>query len=142
MFEKIKLIYGKIRFFRFKVTWQDGNDLRIAECLDREEANAIKDMLKRININSEITETEIPPHLKEYDGILFDGTFEEAIFFVNGCGKYSPILLEIERLKSELTASDYQAIKYAEGLITEAEYQPIKEARQAIRDKINELEGN
>ena len=43
-------------------------------------------------------------------------------------------------LKEELAASDYKAIKYAEGLITAEEYEPIKEARQELRNKINELE--
>lgn len=43
-------------------------------------------------------------------------------------------------LKEELAASDYKAIKYAEGLITAEEYEPIKAERQAIRDRINALE--
>ena len=46
----------------------------------------------------------------------------------------------IEMLKSELAATDYKAIKYAEGWLTEEEYAPIKAARQAIRDEINALE--
>lgn len=43
-------------------------------------------------------------------------------------------------LKSQLYATDYKAIKYAEGWLTEEEYAPIKAERQAIRDRINELE--
>ena len=46
----------------------------------------------------------------------------------------------IEMLKAELESTDYKAIKYAEGWLTEAEYAPIKATRQAIRDKINALE--
>lgn len=46
----------------------------------------------------------------------------------------------IERLKAQLTATDYKAIKYAEGLISEEDYTPIKAERQALRDRINELE--
>lgn len=46
----------------------------------------------------------------------------------------------IAELKGLLKSSDYQAIKYAEGLISEKEYKPIKEQRQAYRDEINELE--
>ena len=38
-------------------------------------------------------------------------------------------LLEIEVLKLELRESDYKAIKYAEGLISEEDYKDIKEAR-------------
>lgn len=43
-------------------------------------------------------------------------------------------------LKSELAKTDYQTLKYAEGLISEEEYAPIKAQRQAYRDEINELE--
>ena len=46
----------------------------------------------------------------------------------------------IEMLKSELASTDYKAIKYAEGWLTEEEYAPIKASRQAIRDEINALE--
>ena len=47
---------------------------------------------------------------------------------------------QIQDLKRLLQDSDYKAIKYAEGLITEQDYEPIKELRQSYRDKINELE--
>jgi hypothetical protein len=50
-------------------------------------------------------------------------------------------LQRIEQLKAELAASDYRAIKFAEGLLTMAEYAPIKEHRQSLRDEINKLEG-
>jgi L-alanine-DL-glutamate epimerase-like enolase superfamily enzyme len=46
----------------------------------------------------------------------------------------------IEMLKSELASTDYKAIKYAEGWMTDEEYAPIKAARQALRDEINALE--
>lgn len=46
----------------------------------------------------------------------------------------------IERLKDELHASDYKAIKHSEGLISEEDYQPIKEERQSIRAEINKVE--
>lgn len=47
---------------------------------------------------------------------------------------------EIGKLKSLLSGTDYQAIKFAEGLISEADYAPIREQRQAWRDQINDLE--
>lgn len=50
------------------------------------------------------------------------------------------IIPQIMALKEELSASDYKAIKYAEGLITAEEYEPIKAERQAIREQINALE--
>jgi hypothetical protein len=46
----------------------------------------------------------------------------------------------IEELKQQLFASDYKALKYAEGWISAEEYAPIKAERQALRDEINELE--
>lgn len=51
-------------------------------------------------------------------------------------------LLEIEGLKLELRETDYKAIKYAEGWISEEDYKLIKEDRQRIRNRINELEND
>ena len=50
------------------------------------------------------------------------------------------IIPQIMALKESLSATDYKAIKFAEGLISAEDYAPIKEARQELRDKINELE--
>ena len=47
---------------------------------------------------------------------------------------------KIAELKEELAQTDYQAIKYAEGCIDEAEYAPVKAKRQEIRDTISSLE--
>lgn len=47
---------------------------------------------------------------------------------------------KIEKLKQELANTDYQAIKYAEGLINEYDYLQIKNQRQSWRDEINRLE--
>lgn len=47
---------------------------------------------------------------------------------------------QIALLKAELSKTDYKAIKYAEGWISEEDYAPIKAERQALRDRINELE--
>ena len=53
-------------------------------------------------------------------------------------------LSEIERLKSELQDSDYKVIKCAEALTIGAEMPydvaSLHKVRQALRDKINELE--
>ena len=52
--------------------------------------------------------------------------------------------MEIERLKSELQESDYKVIKCAEALTIGAEIPydvaSLHKERQALRDKINELE--
>lgn len=46
----------------------------------------------------------------------------------------------IAELKGLLSNSDYQAVKFAEGWISEEDYAPIKAQRQAWREEINELE--
>ena len=48
--------------------------------------------------------------------------------------------LEITQLKKQLSDTDYKAIKYAEGQISEDEYSEIKSERQGYRDRINYLE--
>ena len=54
------------------------------------------------------------------------------------------LLSEIERLKSELQASDYKVIKCAEAICLNAEMPynmtALHKERQALRDKINKLE--
>ena len=47
---------------------------------------------------------------------------------------------KIAELKYKLSQTDYQAIKYAEGQITEEEYAPIKAQRPEWRNEINLLE--
>ena len=46
----------------------------------------------------------------------------------------------IQQLKQYLADTDYQAIKYAEGRMTQEEYAPISNQRQMWRDEINRLE--
>lgn len=47
---------------------------------------------------------------------------------------------EIAELKQKLKDTDYMAIKYAEGQITESEYAEIKTKRQEWRNRINQIE--
>lgn len=47
---------------------------------------------------------------------------------------------DIAGLKQILASSDYKALKYAEGQISEEDYAEIRDQRQSLRDKINELE--
>ena len=47
---------------------------------------------------------------------------------------------QIFELKQKLTQTDYKAIKYSEGLLTDEEYAEVKAQRQAWRDEINRLE--
>ena len=50
------------------------------------------------------------------------------------------IQYKINEIKAKLSQTDYQAIKYAEGFISETDYAPMKALRQAYRDEINRLE--
>ena len=54
------------------------------------------------------------------------------------------LILDIESLKSELQESDYKVIKCAESMAVGAEMPynmtELHKVRQALRDKINELE--
>ena len=47
---------------------------------------------------------------------------------------------EMNYLKLMLSQTDYLAIKYFEGWISEEEYAETKATRQAYRNRINELE--
>lgn len=46
----------------------------------------------------------------------------------------------IAELKQKLSETDYMAIKWAEGFLSDSEYAPMKVLRQAYRDEINQLE--
>ena len=47
---------------------------------------------------------------------------------------------QIRELQDKLSATDYQALKYSEGWITEEDYTEIKANRQSWRDAINQLQ--
>jgi hypothetical protein len=51
-----------------------------------------------------------------------------------------PYRQKINELKRKLSATDYKAIKYAEGLISEEDYAPIKAERESYRVQIRENE--
>lgn len=54
--------------------------------------------------------------------------------------KSEVIQQEIAELKSQLDATDYKCLKYVDGALTDEEYAEVKEERQSLRDRINELE--
>ena len=58
--------------------------------------------------------------------------------------RQSELILDIESLKSELQSSDYKVIKCSEAMAIGAEMpydvESLHNERQALRDKINELE--
>lgn len=47
---------------------------------------------------------------------------------------------EIRGLKLLLSNTDYKALKHADGALTDEEYEPTRQERQELRDKINTLE--
>ena len=48
--------------------------------------------------------------------------------------------IQIRKFKKQLRATDYQAIKYAEGQLSKEEFLEMKTKRQGWRDEINNLE--
>lgn len=50
------------------------------------------------------------------------------------------IISEINAYEILLSQTDYQALKYGEGQISEEDYAPIKAQRQEWRNRINELQ--
>ena len=74
--------------------------------------------------------------MRVYDnGIVRDMTAEE----IAELQKDTPEM-QIVELKQQLADTDYKAIKFAEGLISEEDYAPIKKQRQQWRNEINLLE--
>ena len=74
---------------------------------------------------------------REYNGMVF-------VDYISDIEECVPKSEEIERLKSELQESDYKVIKCAEAMAVGAEMPynmtELHKERQALRDKINELE--
>jgi uncharacterized membrane protein YgaE (UPF0421/DUF939 family) len=54
--------------------------------------------------------------------------------------KTMQIQSEIMNILNKLDATDYKALKFVEGELTEEEFAPIKEQRKAWRAEINQLE--
>jgi hypothetical protein len=77
--------------------------------------------------------------------ILIDVLAEEQIISYEDVEAAEPTIepspeQKINGLKQALADTDYQAIKFAEGWISDEDYAPIKAERQAIREEINRLE--
>lgn len=81
----------------------------------------------------------------EYKKVKFDTKdLEFGDYQISIDEQQANIQMEIERLKSELQESDYKVIKCAEAICLNAEMPynmtALHKERQALRDKINELE--
>lgn len=73
-----------------------------------------------------ITDTENPYGIEFAIAVEYSAEQKQAFHEICECKRY-------------LNKTDYQAIKYAEGAISEEEYAPIKERRAQARARINEL---
>ena len=81
----------------------------------------------------------------EYKKVLFNTQESDAEEYkISIDEQQANIQMEIERLKSELQESDYKVIKCAEAICLNEELPynmtALHNERQALRDKINELE--
>ena len=81
----------------------------------------------------------------EYKKVLFNTQESDAEEYkISIDEQQANIQMEIKRLKSELQESDYKVIKCAEAMAVGAEMPYdvaiLHNERQALRDKINELE--
>ena len=89
-----------------------------------------------IKVNTRINGKRAVVMMKAEDAQIADN---EQVVDNNGL-----LLSEIERIKSELQESDYKVIKCAEAICLNAELPynmtALHKERQALRDKINELE--
>ena len=104
----------------------------------------IDENTKRCLIATIARDEDIP--IFEADGFVY-GDVEHGYdgeWYLQGHAPEMPIAeqnaIRIDELKQLLNGTDYQAIKFAEGLISAEDYAPIKSQRQAWRDEINELE--
>lgn len=95
-----------------------------------------KDGKSRLHLLQELKEKDVEDFAnyiqitkEEYDNLTMQKPIQR--------NKY---IEEIKMLKQKLAQTDYQAIKYAEGELSEEEYAPTKAQRKQWRQEINELE--
>ena len=98
--------------------------------VEKEFPNGGRNMKKVIDVEGK---PYIPAHIETEDIFVYIPYTDEELERI-------AVKCEIEELKANLLATDYKAIKYAEGKYTKEEYAPIDAQREAWRDRINELE--
>lgn len=90
----------------------------------------------------------IKMNFEEYNTLIAEQENGKELVVENGkviARKHEPTQKEIAQqriaeLKQKLADTDYEAIKFGEGVMTEAEYAPYKADRQKWRAEINDLE--
>jgi hypothetical protein len=93
---------------------------------------SFSDTLDCVEYEGEIPQTD------EYEYLTFENG--QVTVKVHEWKEQAETQKKIAELKAHLSKTDYQAIKFAEGELTEEEFAPIKEQRRAWRVEINELE--
>lgn len=95
--------------------------------------------VERMEINMIITrDGRIITHFFREDGIVVkDGDFSICLEYDEVQKKQYARIRELKKLLAE---SDYKALKYSEGVMTEEEYFPIREDREKWRAEINRIE--
>ena len=75
--------------------------------------------------------------LRENGIVVKDGAFSVCLEYDAQQRKQYARITELKQLLSD---TDYKALKYADGALTEAEYAPVREDRKQWRAEINEIE--
>ena len=102
-----------------------------------------KNLREEINYTEEpynFTLVDIDDEYEDCENIDFNENLQFDVEQYNARKNKEIATKRIAELKANLTATDYKAIKFAEGVISASEYNAVKEQRQEWRDEINELE--
>ena len=75
--------------------------------------------------------------LRQNGIVVRDGEFSICLEYSQ---KQKEQYAEIAELKQKLADTDYKALKYADGVLSREEYEPVRKQRQKWRDRINEIE--
>lgn len=75
--------------------------------------------------------------LRKNGVVVKDGDFSICLEYTDEQKKQYERIME---LKTLLSNTDYKALKFSDGVLTEEEYAPVREQRRAWRNEINEIE--
>lgn len=92
------------------------------------------------NLSNSIETIKTFPSEFESQKFIYNKDTDEILNNPNYIENRREIEAQIKEYKELLSSSDYKAIKYMEGYLTEEEYAETKIQRQEWRNKINELE--
>lgn len=75
--------------------------------------------------------------LRENGIVIKDGEFSICLEYDDEQRRQYERIRELKKMLSE---SDYKALKFSDGVLTEEEYAPVREKRREWRSEINEIE--